>query len=328
MKKILRHKANFDILEGFLSELLREDIKIQQILESESNKETADDKFNRVDILVEDSKGELIIIEIQDSKEYDYFHRMLYGTSKAISEHIKEGQPYSFVKKIIAVTIAYFDLGQGEDYVYHGTTVFKGIHKQDVLSLAKKQMELYQKYSVHEIFPEFWVIKVDKFGDIIKDSLDEWIYFFKNGEVKKDFSAKGLIAANEKLDQMRLDEQEALEYKYYLKRLRDIASEQFTKMVDALDLIKAEEQGIQKGIEQGIQKGIEQGIQKGIEQGIQKGIEQGIQKGIEQGIQKGIEHKTVDFILELWRDGLALSKIAQYTRMPEADIAAIIAAQK
>ena len=129
MKKMLRHKANFDILEGFLSELLGEEIKIKQILDSESNKETEDDKFNRVDILVEDSKGELIIIEIQNSKEYDYFHRMLYGTSKAITEHIKEGQPYADVKKVISITIAYFDLGQGKDYVYHGTTIFKGIHK-------------------------------------------------------------------------------------------------------------------------------------------------------------------------------------------------------
>ena len=57
MKKMLRHKANFDILEGFLSELLEEDIKIKQILDSESNKETEDDKYNRVDILVENSKG-------------------------------------------------------------------------------------------------------------------------------------------------------------------------------------------------------------------------------------------------------------------------------
>lgn len=129
MKKMLRHKANFDILEGFLSELLGEDIFIKQILDSESNKEKEDDKFNRVDILVENSKGELIIIEVQNSKEYDYFHRILYGTSKAITEHIKEQQAYSYVKKVISITIAYFDLGQGEDYVYHGTTVFRGFIK-------------------------------------------------------------------------------------------------------------------------------------------------------------------------------------------------------
>ncbi|WYD79654.1 MAG: hypothetical protein V8K32_10085 [Candidatus Electrothrix gigas] len=36
MKKLLRSKANFDILEGFLSELLKEDIHILEILESEN----------------------------------------------------------------------------------------------------------------------------------------------------------------------------------------------------------------------------------------------------------------------------------------------------
>jgi hypothetical protein len=51
MKRILRQKANFDILEGFLSELLKIDIKIQEMLESESNQESDADKFNRVDIL-------------------------------------------------------------------------------------------------------------------------------------------------------------------------------------------------------------------------------------------------------------------------------------
>ncbi len=237
MKKMLRHKANFDILEGFLSELLEEDIKIKQILDSESNKETEDDKYNRVDILVENSKGELVIIEVQNSKEYDYFHRMLFGAAKAITEHIKEGQPYAEVKKVISITIAYFDLGQGKDYVYHGTTVFKGIHKHDILTLADKQMEMYRKSNVHEIFPEFWVIKVDKFGNRVKDKLDEWIYFFKNAEIKADFSAKGLKEASERLDEMKLNEKDAKEYKRYLKGLRDIASEQHTKMADAQDLI-------------------------------------------------------------------------------------------
>jgi len=237
MKRMLRHKANFDILEGFLSVLLGEEVTIKQILDSDSNKETNDDKHNRVDILVENSKDELVIIEVQNSKEYDYFHRMLYGTSKAISEHIKEGQAYAEVKKIISITIAYFDLGQGKDYVYHGTTVFKGVHKNDILTLSGKQVELYKKDNIHEVYPEYWVIKVSQFHNRVKDKLDEWIYFFKNAEIKNSFSAKGLKEAGEKLDEMKLNEKDAKEYKKYLKNLRDIASDQHTKMADAQDLI-------------------------------------------------------------------------------------------
>ena len=145
MKRLLRNKANFDILEGFLSELLHEDFKINQILESEGNKETGDDKFNRVDILVENRKGELVIVEIQNTREADYFQRMLYGTSKVIVEHIAEGQPYSQVKKVYSVNIVYFDLGQGDDYVYLGTTTFIGIHSNHELELSEKQKELFKK---------------------------------------------------------------------------------------------------------------------------------------------------------------------------------------
>ncbi len=246
MKKLLRDKANFDVLEGFLSELLSEDITIKKILESEGNKEDEDDKHNRVDIFVEDADGDLIIIEVQNSKEWDYFHRILYGTSKAVTEYIGEGDAYAKVKKVISITIAYFDLGQGEDYVYHGITQFKGIHQGDILSLAQVQKETYDVEEAYQIYPEYWIIKVDKFDDVIRDKLDEWIYFLKNGELPEDFSAKGLNEAKKKLDEMNLTEEEKAAYKAYLKNLRNIASEQHTQMVDAQQLIK---KGIKKGEE-------------------------------------------------------------------------------
>jgi predicted transposase/invertase (TIGR01784 family) len=238
MKKMLRHKANFDILEGFLSELLGDEVTIKQVLESESNKETSDDKFNRVDILVENEKGELVIIEVQSTQEYDYFHRMLFGASKAIAEHMKESSAYANVKKIISVTIAYFDLGQGKDYVYHGTTVFKGIHKGDILGLSEKQVEVYNKATVHQIYPEYWVIKTGKFRNKINDKLDEWVYFLKNAEIKPSFSAKGLKEANEKLDTMKLPEKERKAYDAYLRHMMSIASRNHTIEIEAKEIIK------------------------------------------------------------------------------------------
>ncbi len=52
IKRLLRNKANFSVLEGFLSELLKEDVQIQNILESENNEKLDSDKYNRIDILV------------------------------------------------------------------------------------------------------------------------------------------------------------------------------------------------------------------------------------------------------------------------------------
>ena len=217
IKRILRNKANFSVLEGFLSVLLKEDIKINQILESESNQEDAIDKFNRVDVLVENNKGELVLIEIQNSNELDYFHRMSYGVGKLTSESLNLGNPYSEIKKVISINIIYFDLGQGDDYVYWGKTEFKGIHKSDYLKLSDKQRSLFEKEEVYQLFPEYYILKINKFDDNAKDSLDEWIYFLKNSKIEQGFTAKGLQEANEILDIMKLDEVERKRYNYYLE---------------------------------------------------------------------------------------------------------------
>ena len=233
IKRLLRNKANFVVLEGFLSELLFDNIKIEQILESEGNQETEDDKFNRLDILTKNAKNELIIIEIQSTYEIDYFHRMAYGVSKSISENLNVGQKYSEIKKIISVNIVYFDLGQGQDYIYKGKTDFKGLHKNDILGLTDKQKSTFLKEEVSDIFPEFYLLKVNQFNDNAKDTLDEWVYFLKNSEVKDDFKAKGLKEAGEVLDIMRLTKDDQYGYNRYLDTLHLKASELFSLQTEA-----------------------------------------------------------------------------------------------
>jgi len=220
VKRLLRNKANFGILEGFLSELIGEDIKIESILESESNKEDKYQKFNRVDVLVQNSKGELIIIEIQNNQEHDYLLRILFGTSILLINNIDEGMDYAQIKKIISVNIVYFNLGQGDDYIYHGTTKFEGIHKHDILKLSKDQENLYHTESISKIYPEYYVIKVNQFNDIAKNTLDEWIYFLKKDEIKDEFNAKGLKEAKKQLDIMKLSEEERKEYNNYIEQQR------------------------------------------------------------------------------------------------------------
>ena len=107
MKRLLRNKANFSVLEGLLTTLLGEKIIIQRLLESESNQENEYDKYNRVDMLAEDSKGELILIEVQNNSEYAYFQRMLFGTSKLVTEYINRGESYDKVRKVYSVNIVF-----------------------------------------------------------------------------------------------------------------------------------------------------------------------------------------------------------------------------
>jgi predicted transposase/invertase (TIGR01784 family) len=238
VKKLLRNKANFGVLEGFLSELLFDDIRIEKILESEGNQEAEDDKFNRVDILTQNSKNELIIVEIQNTYEIDFFHRMAYGASKALTENLSLGQAYSEIKKVISINIVYFDLGQGQDYVYKGSTNFFGLHQNDTLTLSDKQKTAFSKDKVSDIFPEFYIIKVNKFNDIAKDNLDEWIYFLKNSEVKDEFKAKGLKQAGEVLDFMRLPQDDQYSYNRYLDYLHYKASEILSLKSEAEDIVR------------------------------------------------------------------------------------------
>jgi predicted transposase/invertase (TIGR01784 family) len=235
VKKLLRNKANFGVLEGFLSELLFDDIRIHRILESEGNQETQDDKFNRVDILTQNAKNELIIIEIQTSYEIDYFQRMAYGASKALTENFDLGQEYIDIKKVISIN---FDLGQGQDYVYKGGTVFKGLHRQDTLTLSSKQKNVFLKENISDVFPEYYIIKVNEFNDIATDSLDEWIYFLKNSEVKDEFKAKGLKQAGEVLDIMRLSNEDQYSYNRHMEYLSYKASQSLTLRLEAEDKIE------------------------------------------------------------------------------------------
>lgn len=220
VKRLLRNKANFGILEGFLSELIGEDIKIDSILESESNQDSRYDKFNKVDLLVKNSKEELIIIEVQNNREHDYLLRILFGTSKLLVEYMNVGMVYSQIKKVISVNIVYFDLGQGDDYIYHGTTNFIGVNKKDILRLSEDQQLLYQTDTIAKIYPEYYIIKVNQFNDVANNTLDEWIYFLKKDEIKDEFNAKGLRQAKVELDILKLSQAERKEYEHFVEQER------------------------------------------------------------------------------------------------------------
>ncbi len=239
MKRLLRNKANFDVLEGFLSVLLNDNIRIKEILESETNKDDAQDKFNRVDILVKNHKDELCLIEVQNERERDYFHRMNFGQAKLVTEHIDEGHAYESIKKVYSINIVYFDLGQGTDYIYEGKTEFTGMRTGDILQLNKAQKKAYSIKTVSDIFTKYFLIKVNKFNDLAKDDLDQWIYFLKTSEIKDSFTAQGLPQAKEKLRRDNLTKEEKVSYDLYVKQKRIQENELVTAIQEGE--LKAEE---------------------------------------------------------------------------------------
>jgi len=183
-------------------------VSSQRLLESESNQENEYDKYNRVDMLAEDSKGELILIEVQNNSEYAYFQRMLFGTSKLVTEYINRGESYDKVRKVYSVNIVYFSLGHGRDFVYHGKTEFRGIHTNDLLELSPFQKQTFKVDVVSQLYPEYYILKVNGFNQVAKSPLEEWIYYLNTGEIPSTATAPGLEEAREKLklDSMTKDE--------------------------------------------------------------------------------------------------------------------------
>lgn len=246
IKRLLRNKADYVVVEGLLTCLLDRKITIKNLLESEGNKDMEDDKFNRVDLLAEDEDGELIIFEIQNDHQLDYFQRMAYGTSKTISEYLKEGNAYRDIKKLYSVNIVYFSLGEGNDYVYRGRTDFRSLHNPDeILALTKRQKEAFSCETPADIFPEYFLLRVDKFDEVAKTPLDEWISFLKNGNIPETATAPGLLEARERLRVANLSDKEYRQYRRAMDNLSNAESTLWSAQM------KGEAIGMEKGRAEG-----------------------------------------------------------------------------
>lgn len=294
MKRLLRDKANYGVLEGFLTTLLNKNIKIKKLLESESNQDSEDDKQNRVDVLAEDEHGELYIIEVQNETEVAYFQRMLFGTSKLVTEYINRGQSYDNIRKVYSVNIVYFNLGGGTDIVYHGKTEFRGIHNGEVLSLSPFQKQKFKVSAVSDLYPEYYILKVNDFNKWSKVPLEQWIYFLNTAEIPHDATAPGLDEARKKL---QLEKMTHAEREAYYRHLDNVVILQ-----DNISTARGE------GRMEGRAEGREEGRAEGREEGREEGRAEGRAEGIAETARKMKE------------GGLPIEQISKFTGLSAEEI--------
>lgn len=219
MKRLLRNKANFVIIEGLLTTLLNEKIVILKLLEVDNNKEDQSNNYFRVDMLVKNSKGEIILIELQNNNEYAYFQRILFETSNLVTEYINKGDGHYKIQKVYCVNILYFSLGNGNDTIYHGKKELKGIHNNDVLELFPFQKQTFKVDTNNQRYPEYYILKVNGFNQVDNNPLEEWIYYLNTGNISESASAPGLIEARE---QLRLDKMTKVELAAYYRYLDNL----------------------------------------------------------------------------------------------------------
>lgn len=309
MKRLLRDKSNHVVLEGFLSTLLGEDLHIVRFLESEANQTDASDKFNRTDMLVEDEQGRLLIIEVQNNHELDYFHRMLYGVSKTISEYINLGDDYDKVKKIYSINIVYFELGQGKDYVYHGKTIFRGLHDpDDVLQLSIRQRERFIGKDAGDIFPEYYVLRVNDFDKVAKTPLDEWIEFLKTGNIDSSATAKGLPEARERL------------------RIDSLSDKDKQAYINDMEALRYQRSVIKTGWYEGRAEGLKEGHAEGLKEGLAEGFTKGEAKGRAEAKAEGEKEMALrmkEMAKRMKDAGMSVGDIAGFTQLTAEEINAL-----
>ena len=209
------------------------------------NQQAQDDKFNRVDIKAKNSKGEIIIVEIQNTSELYYLERILYGVAKAITEHINLGNTYQEVKKVYSISILYFDLGQGADYLYVGQNDFVGVHTKDHLKISRKEEGAIVQRFPSEIFPTYYLVRVNNFNEVAKSPLEEWIKYLKDGVISAETTAPGLREARQKLQYYSMDDAERHAYDEHINAV----------MIQNDVLGNARQEGLEEGLAKGLAKG-------------------------------------------------------------------------
>jgi hypothetical protein len=250
IRRLLRSRENYEILEGFLSELLSKSVSVKSIGESgnNSNGKSPTDRYNKADILAEDESGEILLIELQFMKQTDFLERLHYGPGVTIAERLARRAEYRDVRKVYSVNIIYyFDLGQGDDYIYHGRTHFMGLHSNGELLLSSAQRKVFEEETAGDLYPEYYILRINSFDGTVKNPLDQWIYFLKHNAFRD--KAKGLDRASEILDPDNLTPEEQKEYDYTLRIRSDNLS--YYASAKAVGREEGETAGIEIGLEEG-----------------------------------------------------------------------------
>ena len=129
---------------------------------------------------------------------------------------MSKGRAYEQVKKVFSINILYFKLGEGTDYLYHGQTTLTGVHDGDMLSLTEHEREDLKVVSPEDVFPEYYVIRVNEFDKLATNPLEEWVRYLKDEYINPDTTAPGLKEAKERLEFLRMTPEQQRAYDHYI----------------------------------------------------------------------------------------------------------------
>jgi hypothetical protein len=221
IKYLLKNKGDYDIIEGFISALFASQgyppIKINALLDTESNKEGLEMKKSIADLVVEDGEGNKYIVEIERAYTPNFMHKACFNSSRLVVDGIYGNQDYTTIKKIFHISLLYFSTKEMQKPVYHGKTIVHEVdtkHPVDV-SIANEGLVIF---NTPNVFPEYFFISVPMFDDVINSEMDEWLYVMKHSEIKQGFKSPYMAKVAERLSVIKMSSEERNEYIYYQKQ--------------------------------------------------------------------------------------------------------------
>ena len=327
IKDILRDKANFDVLSGFLTELLEEPVTVQEILESEGGTKSEEGKVNRLDLKAKIDNGELAVFEIQYFDQIDFLGKVLFNACKAVVEQVSSGKMFD-IKKVYSVNIAYYDIGAKDEYVFVANLAeFKGVHFDEVIPFSQNldppsgvSKNIHPEYFL--ILPEKFDEKIrDEFGNVVSDvfkekiadKFDEWVYVLKNSAVKSDFTAAGIQAAGEKLDVLKMTPEQRAAYE----------SNKIMDMSQKSQLYTAELKGEKRGLEKGRAEGKEERARLQAEKEAAQAEKKAAQAEKE-AAQTELKQRETDIVIKIHQSGAPVETISNLTGLSIEEVIEIL----
>ena len=108
-----------------------------------------------------------------------------------------------------------------------------------------------------DVFPEYFVVHVNEFNQLAVTPFEEWLEYLKNEYIRPDTTVPGLMEARERLEYLKMSEEERRIYDHYLDTLIRDTDVMKTK------LLEAEIQGHKKGHAEGLAEGHAEGLAEG-----------------------------------------------------------------
>ncbi|TDG95720.1 Rpn family recombination-promoting nuclease/putative transposase [Cardinium endosymbiont of Culicoides punctatus] len=248
IKYLLKDKNDYDIVEGFISAIIGSQgykpVKIKSLLESESNRESKLLKRSIADAIVEDEQGNNYIIEIDRSYTKSFLHKACFNTSHLIVDHLGSNQKFLEIKKVFHINLLYFSFKDIKSPLHHGKVVFHEIDKDHPIDMHFMDRGMCT-FDAYNIFPEYFVISIPLFDDVIKQELDEWLYVMKHSKVEEDFKSPYMQKVAERLNVLKMSDEELERYNAYMHAV----------MKEHDYLVSAEAKGKEEGEKIGLEKG-------------------------------------------------------------------------